>query len=402
MEFNNTAENIHCSNCSLDNERFMFQISDFPKDLAFPIYGVLTPIVTILTLITNILVVCVFMKRRMRSVTTVFLVGLAVSDTLGAFLWSCVHLFFYGIRQKPYTEPISYPLCVFHDYGLYIAVILHTISVWLTMTLGIQRCIIVVFPFKGPRIWTMKNSVIMTTMSYLIAIVFFIFLFFMKDYSVKEMADGSQICMESYADWFNRNISTYMSIYHVLRSVAVQLLPCLSMMVSTAVLAHKLRNEKIFQRGMSKKIGVGQKKDYQHRHRTTLMVVIIMIIFLIVEVPNGIVFAIKIYDPDNTIMPTSIDYPFAILHNFILLLSYHCNFWIYVGLSARFRRTLKDMLLVSRVKRTFERVMSMSRTDSFSHQGYPLSTMKNRHINGNGSTVVKYTTVCSEGYNQTH
>ena len=197
----------------------------------------------------------------------------------------------------------------------------------------------------------------------------------MKRYSELQLEDGSKVCMEQYSGWYIRHFSTYMLIYHLLRSVFVQLLPCLSMMVSTAVLAHKLRNEKIFQRGMSKKIGVGQKKDYQHRHRTTLMVVIIMLIFLIVEIPNGIVFGIKIYDTDNTIMPPSIDYPFAILHNFILLLSYHCNFWIYVGLSARFRRTLKDMLLGSRVKRTFERVMSMSRTDSFSHQGFPLKNM---------------------------
>lgn len=390
---NNTAySEVGCINCTFNNGT-VFRILDFPKNLAFPIYGVLCPIITILTLISNILVVCVFMKRRMRSVTTVFLVGLAVSDTLGAFLWSSVHMFFYGIRQKEYTEPITYPLCVFHDYALYIAVILHSTSVWLTMTLGIQRCIIVVFPFNGPRIWTMKNSVIMTTMSYLVAVFFFITLFFMKDYSETEHGDGSKVCTEKYADWFQSHLSTYSSIYHVLRSVFVQLLPCLSMMVSTAVLAYKLKNEKIFQRGMSK-IGVGQKKDYQHRHRTTLMVVIIMLIFLIVEVPNGIVFGIKLYDTNNTLLPESIDYPFAIVHNFILLLSYHCNFWIYVGLSARFRRTLKDMLLGSRVKRTFERVMSMSRTDSFSQQGFPMTTIKHRHMNGNGATsMVKYTTV---------
>lgn len=394
MTLNTTVVDTDCLNCSSSYHGSAFQILDFPKNLAFPIYGILCPIIAILTLVSNILVVCVFMKRRMRSVTTVFLVGLAVSDTLGAFLWSCVHLFFYGIRQKEYTEPIEYPLCVFHDFALYLAVILHSTSVWLTMTLGIQRCIIVVFPFKGPRIWTMKNSIIMTTMSYLVGVFFFIPLFFMKHYTESELVNGSKVCMERYAEWFESDLSTYMSIYHVLRSVFVQLLPCLSMMVSTAVLAHKLRNEKIFQRGMSK-IGKGQKKDYQHRHRTTLMVVIIMLIFLIVEVPNGIVFGIKIYDTDNSIMPTSIDYPFAILHNFILLLSYHCNFWIYVGLSARFRRTLKDMLLGSRVKRTFERVMSMSRTDSFSsRQGYPLSTIKHRHMNGNGATsVVKYSTV---------
>lgn len=379
-------------NDTIENGSQAFVLLDFPKQLAFPIYGILCPIVTLLTLISNILVVCVFMKRRMRSVTTVFLVGLAVSDTLGAFLWSCVHMYFYGIRQKPYTEPISYPLCVFFDYGLYVAVILHTTSVWLTMTLGIQRCIIVVFPFKGPRIWTMKNSVIMTTVSYVLPISTFMFLFFMKDYSTMELPDGELVCMMKFANWFEEHKQTYMSMYHIYRSVFVQLLPCLSMMVSTAVLAHKLRNEKIFQRGMSK-IGKGQKKDYQHRHRTTLMVVIIMVIFLIVEVPNGIVFAIKIYDIDNTIMPVEIDYPFAILHNFILLLSYHCNFWIYVGLSARFRRTLKDMLLGSRIKKTFERVVSMSRTDSFSQQGFQMSNMKHRHANGN---TIKYTTVFSD------
>lgn len=374
------------------NDSTEFFLLDLPPHFAFPIYGILCPIVTMLTLISNILVVCVFMKRRMRSVTTVFLVGLAVSDTLGAFLWSCVHMFFYGIRQKPYTEPIAYPLCLFFDYGLYIAVIFHTTSVWLTMTLGIQRCIIVVFPFKGPRIWTMKNSVIMTTVSYVLPIATFMFLFFMKNYSTKELPSGDLVCMWKFASWFEEDITTYMSIYHIYRSVFIQLLPCLSMMVSTVVLAYKLRNEKIFRRGMSK-IGKGQKKDYQHRHRTTLMVVIIMVIFLIVEVPNGIVFAIKVYDIDNNIMPTEIDYPFAILHNFILLLSYHCNFWIYVGLSARFRRTLKDMLLGSRIKRTFERVVSMSRTDSFSQPGYQMSHIKHRHENGN---TIKYTTVFSE------
>lgn len=81
-----------------------------------------------------------------------------------------------------------------------------------------------------------------------------------------------------------------------------------------------------------------------------------MIIFFIVEILNGIVFGIKVYENlfDNYIIEIEIDYLIVILQNFVLLLSYYCNFWIYVVLSVRFREILKVLICGFKMKYIFE------------------------------------------------
>ncbi|XP_060083914.1 sex peptide receptor-like [Ylistrum balloti] len=363
-----------------------FFLPEFPTNLTFPIYGILCPIIAILTLISNIIVVCVFMKRQMRSVTTVFLAGLAVSDTLSAALWSITHFFFYGIRDKT-EEPLLYPDCIFHDFALYFAVIFHTTSVWLTLTLGLQRCVIVVKPFKGPRLWTIRKSTFIAVMAYLIPTIFFAPLFFMKNYFpfhfIADDNTTSVYCAVDVAQWFRNDMKPFSIIYYIFRGVFVQLLPCVLMMISTAVLAYKLRHERILQRHMSRIVD-GQKRDFQRRQRTTLMVVIIMVIFMIVEIPTGIVFGIKFYEDttNRLVLTREVDYPFAIFQNFLLLLSYHCNFWIYVGLSARFRRTLQNFCFGYSLKKTMEEVISL--TTKSPHNSSDRSIRQTLVVNGNG------------------
>lgn len=358
----------------------------FPKDLAFPVYGILVPIITILTLVSNLLVICVFLKKKMRSVTTLFLAGLACSDTLSVILWCVGHLYFYGIKSD-YTIPVQYPLCVFHDYALYLAVMFHATSVWLTTTLGVQRCIIVVKPFWGPRLWTMKKSAFMTLMAYLLSVMFFLPLFFMNEYKEVEITENnttSFVCGVKLNPFFRKRLYEYSIINYSFRGIFVQFLPCTLMLITTFVLAYKLKHGKILQRCISTAVE-GPKRDFQHRQRTTLMVVIIMVIFLVVEIPNGVVFGIKVYEDltNHVIIDNETDYSIAILQNFVLLLSYHCNFWIYVALSARFRETLKVMICRFKVKHTFERMMTVS---SFS----PANSLKRKRgvrYGANGSEI---------------
>ena len=373
-----------------DSSQFMpFMVVPYPKSLAFPVYGILVPITTVLTLVSNVLVICVFLKKKMRSVTTFFLAGLACSDTLSVILWGLVHLYFYGIKTD-YTAPVLYPLCVIYDYALYLAVTFHATSVWLTTTLGVQRCIIVVKPFWGPRLWTMKKSAFMTLLAYLLSVMFFLPLFFMNNYKEIQIEDEnnvtSTVCGAKLDSYFDEKVySDYSIVNYSFRGIFVQFLPCTLMLITTFVLAYKLKHGKILQRCISSATE-GPKRDFQHRQRTTLMVVIIMVIFLIVEIPNGVVFGIKVYEDltGHTIIDIETDYSIAILQNLFLLLSYHCNFWIYVALSARFRETLKALICRFKVKHTFERMMTVS--SGFS----PANSMKRKRgmrYTGNGSDV---------------
>ena len=230
----------------------------------------------------------------------------------------------------------------------------------------------------------------MTLLAYLLSVMFFLPLFFMNNYKEIQIEDEnnvtSTVCGAKLDSYFDEKVySDYSIVNYSFRGIFVQFLPCTLMLITTFVLAYKLKHGKILQRCISSATE-GPKRDFQHRQRTTLMVVIIMVIFLIVEIPNGVVFGIKVYEDltGYTIIDIETDYSIAILQNLFLLLSYHCNFWIYVALSARFRETLKALICRFKVKHTFERMMTVS--SGFS----PANSMKRKRgmrYTGNGSDV---------------
>jgi hypothetical protein len=67
---------------------------DYP--VGFLIYGILCPIVSAFTLLFNMLVIVVFLKRKMRSPTSALLIGLAVSDIVAANVINIAYVYVYG------------------------------------------------------------------------------------------------------------------------------------------------------------------------------------------------------------------------------------------------------------------------------------------------------------------
>ena len=111
-----------------------------------PIYGVVSPPVVLLTVVTNTLVCLVLLRRpAMRTPTNALLAALAVSDALtGLCPLPCFVYFFTLGRYRdwvPYHWCALYPVLTDH-----LPTVFHTASIWLTVALAAHRYVCVCRP----------------------------------------------------------------------------------------------------------------------------------------------------------------------------------------------------------------------------------------------------------------
>lgn len=106
---------------------------------AVPINGFVMPLVTVVTLFNNTLVVTILLHRQMRSPTNTLLTALAVTDTLMSVCPLPCFVYFYTVGQR-YLDWVPYSWC-FAYFCLtdYLPTVFHTASIWLTVSLAVQR-----------------------------------------------------------------------------------------------------------------------------------------------------------------------------------------------------------------------------------------------------------------------
>lgn len=106
------------------------------------IHGYLATVVCIFGIITNILNIVVLTRRSMISSTNCILTGLAVSDglTMVAYLPFALRFYcFYGTQPTP--ERNTLPAIRYMLFFACFSVVVHTVSIWLTLLLAIFRYI---------------------------------------------------------------------------------------------------------------------------------------------------------------------------------------------------------------------------------------------------------------------
>ena len=142
-----------------------------PSNEAVVVNGYISPVVVLLTLITNSLVCAVLLQRHMRTSTNIFLVALAVSDALTGVVPLPVFTYFYtfGVYQSILVPP---SWCqVYLPMTVHLPTTWHTASIWLTVGLAFQRYIYICHQTVAKRLCTVRNAVIAVLAVYVAAIV---------------------------------------------------------------------------------------------------------------------------------------------------------------------------------------------------------------------------------------
>ncbi|RUS87836.1 hypothetical protein EGW08_004369 [Elysia chlorotica] len=338
------------SNCA-DAPGPAMRLDNLDTRYTVPINGFLSPIVIVLAVFTNSLVCLVLLKPHMRSPTTIILLALAISDMLTGLFPLPVFIYFYSTDRV--HEWVPYRWCwIMHLFSEYIPTIFHTASIWLTVALATQRYICVCHVFKARTWCTFQNTVATIAFVFTFAILTHSSRFF-EMYSVETVRvsvlnpnNTVSACAMKHRPWVRRDMNLYYNIYYWFRVVFIHFIPCVSLVVMTALLVHTMRAAQWRRRQLQLQNEQRDNSKLGESNRTTMMLLVVVVLFLLVEVPLGLlmVFLILQQTFDLIIISVELMHILSLFSNFFILLSYPLNFFIYCGMSRQFRDTFKRLL----------------------------------------------------------
>ncbi|KAH8366075.1 hypothetical protein KR093_008857, partial [Drosophila rubida] len=135
-------------------------------------HGYVSLVVCILGTIANTLNIIVLTRKEMRSPTNAILTGLAVADLAVMLEYMPYTVHDYILTDSlPREQKLSYSWACFIKFHSIFAQVLHTISIWLTVTLAVWRYIAVGYPQKN-RVWCgMRTTIITITTAYVVCVL---------------------------------------------------------------------------------------------------------------------------------------------------------------------------------------------------------------------------------------
>ncbi|XP_065161377.1 sex peptide receptor [Atheta coriaria] len=340
---NNTGQNFSYINVT----------SEMPITYAVPMYGYIMPFLLVITIIFNTLIVVVLSKRHMRTPTNVVLMAMALCDMFTLLFpapW-LIYMYTFGNHYKPlWPISICYFWNVMHEV---IPNMFHTASIWLTLALAVQRYIYVCHAPLARKFCTMPNVYKGVGYILVLAALHQSIRLFEKDYEAREITwNGHQtnVCVTSTANWINQYVTVdgYYLSYFLFRIIFVHLLPCIALVVLNVLLFRALRQAQ--QRRdllLSKKNQKSECKKLRDSNCTTLMLIVVVTVFLIVEIPLAVVTLLHVLASVFPHFPLNYDiaHVLVLFTNFLIIVSYPINFAIYCGMSRQFRETFKELFI---------------------------------------------------------
>ena len=315
-------------------EQFPMQAFKFEQPL-----NIFILFLVFLTSFFNIVIMSVLLRRSMRIPTNIIFVAIAVADSLSGLVMVPTYIYIYSTPHKGY-HVLTKGWCNFFMMSkFFLSRYFHTVSIWLTLFLGFQRFVCVIFPFKAKDFFTMIKTMIAIGALFLLAPILHLY------HLLDEKTDYGM------CSWSIEQPCVKTCVYFWLEVLLMHMGPGIMLIIFTSYMLKGLTKSrrKTSQPNTlldSKNLDATSKAKNSENRRLSLIVVTLVIVFLIPEVPYGLYLLIfTCYQhAGKKLMTLETN---RILHNVyevLLLLSFHANFWIYTVMNKRFRSALADYI----------------------------------------------------------
>lgn len=332
------------------------------------LHGYITLPLSISGVIFNLLTIAVFIQKTMRSPTNYILLGISIFDTLLMISYIPYSFYFY-ILYSPEPIPgqsIFWPY--FSMIHTYITLFSHGCSVWLT-------CFLAFYRFNTVNSCVAKNKSLLKsdkTTHIIIGIIIFVLClvpFHVLSFSIHteclpyvinsmDLLESSSIitCVDynnslidnivylkvKYADasglWEDSlSLST---INTWLQACFIRIIPCFLLIILSIMLIYVMHLAK---KNHLRLIKCGNRKEYEKArefNRTTTMLLIVVVSFLIMEFPHGILLIICAIKNDYY---EKLYFPLGDLLDVLVLINGSINFFLYCFMSSQFRDKFKQL-----------------------------------------------------------
>lgn len=342
------------------------------------IYVYLWEVMVVLVTLVNIVVISVFTRSGLRSTTNVILVFISIADSLTGLVTMPSYILVYGYYEEEklveYADNATYqyshswtyedseyyysdkrPLDGYdyesHPYTVYVltkelctyfmlskfffAKLFHTISIYLTLFLGFQRCVCVMYPLRTQSMFSLRRTLIVCCVIFLLSPLLHL-------YHILEQKATQGMC-----NWELESTEEGFIFLWVILFVR-HLIPCLLLTIFTILIIREMRRNSLSWTDQQ------ITKRVQENRRVSITVTCIVIVFLIPEIPySGFLL--------SSVIRKHLDLPFDLMTNraihavyeISIIVSFHANFYIYACLNKHFRLRLKEMF-IHPVARMFE------------------------------------------------
>ena len=291
--------------------------------------------------VSNLLVVVIWLSKNNRTPVSILLSLIAIFDFLTILSGSTWSTMAYLGGTLHYVKE-CYVVAIVGN----LAIIFHTLSIFSTTFLAIQRLFVCLFPFVGPRICKLRSTVIHVIVSVCIIIIWRSPQFMITDIRGSTITDKDNtsrfICDvnhvlddETMRKFFKTDPMVRLFITGIAPAVVVSfcMFGCLITVYRRKMLTGQHRN-----------------------NRTIFMLVLVMLIFVAGEFPSTVLNSCRAFLPNAKLwISTNNGVQFC---NITLVLSYLLNVWVYIVMSKQFRESLHNMLCTK--KENIENVLSTS------------------------------------------
>lgn len=330
-----------------------------------PIHGYLAACVCVFGVIANILNIVVLTRKNMMTSTNVILTGLAISDGLIMALYFPFALGMYiinGSEAKPSRD--TYELAQFQLAFAILSVIVHAVSIWLTVTLAVFRYVFIRFPRRGVRLCNIERA--KTACGIVVGAALLVCLPNCVTYEI--VHDDLNITMPNatYINgtiyWVNVKSSTpfwevFKNMNFWIQAIFIKLVPCFLLTIFSLLLLKTMKDAEKRRKRLLNKVPLSDGesatlsssssatkriKKTSRSNRTTRMLLTVVFLFIITNSPQGILsvlsgliknFFHNVYSPLGDVL------------DIMTLLNNGINFVLYCTMSKQFRETFIKLFL---------------------------------------------------------
>lgn len=332
----------------IDNDTPVYRLWDNPH--AVSLNGYASPILVILIIVTNTFVCIVLLQRNLRTPTNLLLVGMAVSNTLTGIFPLPSYIYFYALGN--YRDFVPHEWCYLNiTLSLNLPTVFHTASIWLTVALAAHRYIYVCHPDKAKVFVTTSNTLKVMVGIYVAAFASQLIRFIEHQYfavaveSRLHLGLFSGCIRELEPETLGPHQNLFFAVYWWFRVFFIHLIPCVSLVVLNSLLYHAMRIAQARRHMLLRQNRKIESRRLAEKNLATLMLLTVVGVFLLVEMPLAILLiATNVENMSNLeLMEDNEKQLAAMVINFVILLSYPVNFFIYCGMSRQFRDSFKKL-----------------------------------------------------------
>lgn len=331
------------------------------------IHGYASIIVCAFGICTNVFNITILSRRDMRTATNLFLCGLAVSDILTMVPYMPFAIHFYCIHDPAEISPEKYTQgwATFMLISVNLSATTHTISIWLGVSLSVFRFIQMRSPVRGPQAKqrSLQQVKVVTLVVYIGSTLAMVPNYLTNKIERVVLPDNSSLYGLRDLKLASNDTEPIVFANVISYAILAKLVPCALMLIFGGSLLYSVGIKGQKRRRRLSSTNSNCKREVR-QSKTTRMLLVVMILFLVTEFPQGILIlasALVSGFYHNVYMPL------GDLMDFIALVNNAINFVLYCIMSQQFRNRFIDMYIkrTSRFNR-FEKIslhnQSLSRT----------------------------------------